>query len=159
MNKRYPIGPLVESTGKPALLSDQTFGNVYSLNLQGKSGAAGAVPDHVDRNLIYDLIAGRISIDPNLVGVSFCACLFDQSHWEKAYERGQPGFFTIDGVSRPHLCRTVQDSNRRILESVLQSHDEESIKKMDDKYHQIRDMDREVMSHRKEFLKGVPAVE
>lgn len=114
------------------VLSDQTFGNVYPLTLQGKNGASGAVPDHVDRNLIYDLIAGRVSIDPSLVGVSFCACLFDQSHWEKSFERGQPGFFTIDGVSRPHLCRTVRNANRRILESVLEPHDEESIKRLAD---------------------------
>ncbi len=73
-----PIKPSVAVTGIPALLSDQEFGNVYRLALQGKSGAPGAVPDHVDRRVLYDLLAGRIARDPDFIGVSFCAVLYDQ---------------------------------------------------------------------------------
>jgi hypothetical protein len=29
--------------------------------------------------------------DPDFIGVDFCACLFDQSHPDQAYERGQRG--------------------------------------------------------------------
>ncbi|MEO2026371.1 MAG: hypothetical protein ABGZ23_10890 [Fuerstiella sp.] len=34
------------------------------------------------------------------------------------YERGQPGFFTIDGESRSHLSRTVGKLNSQITVNV-----------------------------------------
>ena len=106
-----PIKPSVEALGVPALLSDQEFGNVYPLALQGRMGTPGAVPDHVDRRVLYDLLAGRIARDPDFIGVSFCAVLHDQSHWQRAYDRGQPGFSTstvsrIGGLSQRCAART-----------------------------------------------------
>ncbi len=80
-----PIKPSVEATGVPAMLSDQEFGNVYPLALQGKTGAPGAVPDHVDRRVLYDLLAARIARDPDFIGVSYCAVLYDQSHWRRRW--------------------------------------------------------------------------
>lgn len=88
------------------MLSDQEFGNVYPLVLQGKTGAPGAVPDHVDRRALYDLLAVRIALDPDFIGVSYCAVLYDQSHWRRAYDRGQPGFFNIDGEPNRSLVDT-----------------------------------------------------
>ena len=76
------------------MLSDQEFGNVYPLAPQGQTSAPGAVPDHVDRRVLYDLLAGRIARDPDFVGVSFCAVLYDQSHWGLTNDRGQPSFAT-----------------------------------------------------------------
>ncbi len=62
-----PIKPSVDATGVPAMLSDQEFGNVYPLALQGNTGAPGAVPDHVDRRVLCELLpaaslATRISL-------------------------------------------------------------------------------------------------
>ena len=94
-----PIKPSVEATGVPAILSDQEFGKVYPLDLQGKTGAPGDVPDHVDRRVLYDLRADRIARDPDSIGMSFCAVLYDESHWRRAYDRGQPGF-SISTASR-----------------------------------------------------------
>ena len=87
-----PIKPIVQALGMPAVLGDQEFGNVYALPLQGQNATPGAVPDHVDRRVLYNLLANRIACDPDFIGVSFCACLFDQSHWKSSYDRGQPGF-------------------------------------------------------------------
>ena len=105
------IKPSVEATGVPALLSDQEFGNVYPLALQGRMGTPGAVPDHVDRRVLYDLLVGRIAPDPDFIGVSFCAVLHDQSHWRQAYDRGQPGFYNIDGEPNRNLVATVRSAN------------------------------------------------
>ena len=68
-----PIKPSVEATGVPSILSDQEFGRVYPLDLQGKTGAPGGVPDHFDRRDLFDLLLDRIARDPDFIGVSFCA--------------------------------------------------------------------------------------
>jgi len=53
----------------------------YPLVLWGSQKAFGPVPDHVGRQVLYNLLARRVAVDPDLIGVSFCACLFDNSHW------------------------------------------------------------------------------
>ncbi|MFL3657847.1 MAG: hypothetical protein ACJ07L_07315 [Opitutales bacterium] len=154
----FPISPMVEALEMPAIISDQPYGNVYSDHLLTQRAAHGPVPDHVDRHLLYDLLTERISVDPDVIGANMCACMFDQSHWEKAYERGQPGFWTIDGEPKTHLIKTVQGSNGRALETVLEKHDQETVEALDHKYHSVLGLYREVMNYRKEFLEKVPAV-
>ena len=148
-----PIKPSVEATGVPAILSDQEFGNVYPLALQGKTGAPGAVPDHVDRRVLYDLLAGRIARDPDFIGVSFCAVLYDQSHWRRAYDRGQPGFFDIDGEPNLNLVETVRNANRRILDSVRDPLDDTSIAELHRSYNETKAAYRRIMLQRLAFLK------
>ena len=148
-----PIKPSVKVTGLPAMLSDQEFGNVYPLALQGKPGTPGAVPDHVDRGVLYDLLAGRISRDPDFIGVSFCAVLFDQSHWHRAYDRGQPGFFDIDGEPNRSLVETVRNANQQILDSVRETIDDKSIAKLHQSYIQTKAAYRRIMQERFALLK------
>ena len=124
----------------------------WSGSLRGRLGYT------FDRHLLYDLLTERISVDHDLAGANMCACLFDQSHWEKAYERGQPGFWTIDGEPRPHLIRTVQRSNKSALQNVLNTHDQETIQALDEKFHHVLGLYREVMKHRNEFLEKVPVI-
>ncbi|MDE0110336.1 MAG: hypothetical protein OXN96_21230 [Bryobacterales bacterium] len=143
-----PIKPSVEATGVPAMLSDQEFGNVYPLALQGKTGAPGAVPDHVDRRVLYDLLASRIARDPDFIGVSFCAVLYDQSHWRRAYDRGQPGFFNIDGEPNERLVVTVRNANQRILDAVREPLDEASIAQLHRSYIETKAAYRRVMEQR-----------
>ena len=152
LSEANPIRQSVEATGMPAILSDQEFGNVYPLALQGKAGAPGAVPDHVDRRILYDLLADRISQDPQFIGVSFCAVLYDQSHWRRAYDRGQPGFFNIDGEPNRNLVGTVLNANRRILASVREPLDETSISELHRSYNELKAAYRRVMRLRFEFL-------
>ena len=148
-----PIKPSVTALGVPALLSDQEFGNVYPIALQGRMGTPGAVPDHVDRRVLYDLLAGRIARDPDFVGVSFCAVLHDQSHWRQAYDRGQPGFFNIDGEPNRSLVETVRRANRRILGSVHEPLDDTSIAELHRSYNETKAAYRRVMEQRFAFLK------
>ncbi|MDE0262339.1 MAG: hypothetical protein OXJ37_08050 [Bryobacterales bacterium] len=148
-----PIKPSVEATGVPAMLSDQEFGNVYPLALQGKTGAPGAVPDHVDRRVLYDLLAVRIARDPDFIGVSYCAVLYDQSHWRRAYDRGQPGFFNIDGEPNRSLVETVRNANQQMLDSVREPLDETSIGELHDSYYETKAAYRLIMEQRLELLK------
>lgn len=92
-----------------------------------QAAALDPVPENMGRLVLYGILANRISQDPDCIGVDFCSCLFDQSHVNKAYERGPPGFFSIDRESRVHLCRTVQSLNGQILENVQAMSDSPSL--------------------------------
>ena len=148
-----PIKPSVEATGVPAMLSDQVFGNVYPLALQGKTGTPGAVPDYIDRRVLYDLLAGRIARDPDFIGVSFCAVLYDQSHWRRPYDRGQPGFFDIDGEPNQSLVETVRSANQQILDSVHDPLDKTSIARLHRSYVETKAAYLRVMEQRFALLK------
>ncbi len=154
----FPIGKVLSALEKPALISDQPFGNVYPLHLIEKGGTPGPVPEHVDRLVLYDILANRISQDPDYIGVDFCSCLFDQSHVNKAYDRGQPGFFSIDGEPRPHLCRTVQSLNSQMLENVQAPPNDEAAEALDAKFHETLARYRQVVQDRQAFLKKNPAI-
>ena len=148
-----PIKPSVEATGVPAMLSDQVFGNVYPLALQGKTGTPGAVPDYIDRRVLYDLLAGRIARDPDFIGVSFCAVLYDQSHWRRPYDRGQPGFFDIDGEPNQSLVETVRSANQQILDSVHDPLDKTSIARLHRSYVETKAAYLRVMEQRFALLR------
>lgn len=158
VSKVFPIGPIVEKLNKPALLSDQPLGNVYNSHFLMTKGAFGPVADHIDRLVIYDILADRMANDPNFIGIDLCAVLFDQSHPHKAYEIGQPGFFTITGETKSHLCRTTKALNNQILEQVKGTPNLEAVKKHDHKFHEIVKYNRAVVEGRKELLKEHPAV-
>ena len=148
-----PVRAHIQATGRPALLSDQEFGNVYPLSVQCTPSTPGSVPEHVDRRVLYDLEAARIARDPGLIGVSFCACLFDQSHWNSTYDRGQPGFYTIDGDPKEtDLLKVVTRVNEEMLESVRSPLDEASIDKIDRTFHETREAYRTIMRMRMKLL-------
>ena len=159
VSKVFPIRQVVEALDKPALISDQPFGNVYPPHLIRKGGTPGPVPDHLDRLVLYDILSDRISQDPDYIGVDFCACLFDQFPTEVAYDRGQPGFYSIDGEPQSHLIRTVQNLNARMLDNVKVSHSDSAIQALDTQFHETLQRYRQVVNDRRAFLQKSPAVE
>lgn len=146
------IKPVVKATGLPALLSDQVFGNVYPESLVGNPRTPGPVPDHLDRRVLYHLLSRRLAADPDFIGVSFCACLFDNSHWFQPYDRGQPGLFTIDNEPRTRTIETVRQSNAFLYQSVRRPLDEPTIKKLDDDYHNTAEAYKAIARKRKMLL-------
>ena len=103
--------------------------------------------------MLYELEAARIARDPGIIGVSFCACLFDQSHWTSTYDRGQPGFFAIDGEpGEPDLLKVVTRVNSEMMESVRSPLDEASIDKIDRTFHETREAYRTIMRMRMQLL-------
>ena len=97
-------------------------------------------------------LANRISKDPDFIGADFCACLFDQSHPDKAYELGQPGFFAIDGEPNHYLCRTVRKLNSQITENARVGHDDTAAEALDQKFHKVLQRYREVIKDRRDLL-------
>lgn len=116
------------------------------------------MPDHVDRLVLYDLLANRISSDPNFIGVDFCSVLFDQSHEEKAYEVGQPGLFTVYGEPKPMLNRIVSKYNRQMTENLRGPKSEAAIEELNQRYHDTIDRYRQVMRERRTFLMKNPVI-
>jgi len=158
VSKVFPTAPVAKELNKPVLISDQPFGNVYPLPLLTATSAPGPVPDHVDRLVLYDLLANRISKDPHYIGVDFCAVLFDQSHEDKAYEIGQPGFYSVYGEPREPLCRMVRTFNLLIVENLGEPLAPAEVNRLDRQYHDTLTRYREVMNGRKAFLTRNPVV-
>lgn len=152
-SETHKIKPVVESTGLPALLSDQVFGNVYSETLLRLGKTPGPVPDHLDRRVLYHLLSRCLAADPDFIGVSFCACLHDNSHTVAAYDRGQPGFFTIDNEPRSKTIRTAKEANAFIYQNIRHPKKEAAIKKLDEEYHEIVEHYRVIIRRRQQFLK------
>jgi hypothetical protein len=156
--KTIPIEPIVRELGKPAMISDKEVGNVYPVNLLTSGGAWAAIPSNLDRLVLYNIIAERISNTPEFIGVDICHVLFDQSHPDKPYEFGQPGFYTIYGEERPHLCSTTEKLNRKMLENVQKPADLEMLKEMDKKYHDVLKMFYNVVDERQKLLREYPLI-
>lgn len=151
-SETHKISPVVESTGLPALLSDQVFGNVYPETLLKLGRTPGPVPDHLDRRVLYHLLSRRLAADPNFIGVSFCACLHDNSHTVAAYDRGQPGFFSIDNEPRSKTIATAKEGNAFIYQNIRHPMNETTIKKLDEEYHETNGHYRAIARQRTLFL-------
>ena len=151
-SETHKINPVVERTGLPALLSDQVFGNVYPEALLRLGRTPGPVPDHLDRRVLYHLLSRRLAADPDFIGVSFCACLHDNSHTVAAYDRGQPGFFTIDNEPRSKTIETAMESNAFIYQHIRQPMNETAIKRLDEEYHETIEHYRAIAGQRNRFL-------
>ena len=108
---------------------------------------------------LRNILANRISKASHYIGVDFCSCLFDQTHPNKAYELGQPGFFTIEGEAKPHLCRTSKKLNDQILENVMAPPDTVTANALDHQFHEVLGRYQKVMSDRKALLRKYPANE
>lgn len=156
LSKTIPIEPIVRELGMPALISDKEIGNVYPYHLLTSGMAWNAIPEEIDRLVIYGIIAERISNTPEFIGVDICHVLFDQSHPEKPYELGQPGFFTIMGEEKPHLCRTTKMLNKKMLENIRQPANLDTQREMDEKYHDVLEVFKRVVNERKEMLEKYP---
>ena len=147
------IKPQVKSLGLPALLSDQVYGNVYPEALRSSPRSPGPVLDHLDRRVLYHLLFRRLAADPDFIGISFCACLHDNSHWFQPYDRGQPGFFNIDNEPRSKTVETAKEANAYIYRSVRHPRDEAAIKALDEDYHKTIEHYRVIGQKRRMLLR------
>ena len=88
--------------------------------------------------------------------MSYCAVLYDQSHWRRPYDRGQPGFFNIDSEPNQSLVETVRSANQRMLDSVREPLDEMSIGELHHSYNETKAAYRRIMEQRLNMLKKRP---
>lgn len=112
INKDVSVHRLADATGLPILISDEYFGFYYP----GDRGTrhAGLV-SHDARAEVYKANLLRHCKDPRVLGVSYCACLFDQGG-ETLKKNNQNGIYDIRGNPRVKLIETITEMNRRIYE-------------------------------------------
>jgi hypothetical protein len=79
--------------------------------------------------------------------------LYDQSHWRRAYDRGQPGFFNIDGEPNQSLVETVRNANRRMLDSVRAPLDDAALAELQDSFNETNAVYRRIVEQRFVFLR------
>lgn len=143
-----PAKDIAEVTGLPILISDQVFGNVYPDELLDK-GAPGAVPHEFDRRVLYKKFSDRISCDPIFVGISYCACIHDQTHWGSTYDYGQRGFYDIFGTEKEDLCNTARKCNHEAHTNTFKVFPESEIEAYDKSVHKTWESYRMIMNERK----------
>jgi hypothetical protein len=104
------INALADAAEKPMIVSDDEFGFHYP----GNTGAMyKAVESHECRSEIYEASLMRHYKDPQVQGVSYCACLYDQDG--ASLERNiQDGLHDIDGAPRSDLVARITKLNKAV---------------------------------------------
>lgn len=111
VNKNIDVNALADAAGLPVVYSDEYFGFHYPEAARGHA----AVASHDARGEIYRANLMRHYKDPNALGVTYCACMFDQGG-ETLKKGNQNGFYDINGKPRENLIKTVTAINKAVYE-------------------------------------------
>ena len=111
-NRDVSIGALADAAGLPIIVSDEYFGFHYP----GRTGSLhAALESHDARGEVYEANLLRHYKDPRVLGVTYCACMYDQGG-ETLKKNNQNGFFSITGQPRTKLIETVTRINHAVYE-------------------------------------------
>ena len=111
-NSDISVNKLAEAVDLPIIFSDEYFG-FFHPNLGGNKHAS--VNSHDARGEIYQANLLRHCKDPFTLGVTYCACMFDQGG-ETLKKGMQNGFYSLQGEPRTKLIQSVTDINRNIYQ-------------------------------------------
>lgn len=127
VNETISIDAVSQATGLPIVVSDEYFGFHYP----GRTGSLHAgVESHDARGDIYRANMTRHLRDPNVVGVTYCACMYDQGG-ETLKKNNQNGFFSLTGEPRTSLIDDVMETNKRIYELATQPAEKAELNDLD----------------------------
>lgn len=115
-NETIDVSALAEATGLPIIYSDEYFGFHYPKAI---GNVHAGVASHDARGEIYHANLRRHYKDPKVVGVTYCACMFDQGGNTLA-KGNQNGFYDLQGNPRTSLIKRVTAINREIYEQTSQ---------------------------------------
>lgn len=109
-NREISVNELADAADLPILMSDDYFGFHYP----GEKGNRHAgVTSHDARGDIYRANLMRHYKDPQVLGVTYCACMYDQAG--NSLERNlQNGYYDMQGNPRENLIAAVTDINRAV---------------------------------------------
>ncbi|TWT81579.1 hypothetical protein CA13_30320 [Planctomycetes bacterium CA13] len=107
VNEFISVNDIADATNLPIIMSDDYFGFHYP----GKTGSlhAGLV-SHEARGEVYYANLMRHFKDPQVLGVTYCACMYDQGGNTLA-KNNQNGFYSLDGKPREKLIEVVTELN------------------------------------------------
>lgn len=128
VNRHIPVNRIADEVGLPVIFSDEYFGFHYP----GATGSRHAgVKSHDARGEIYRANLMRHFKDAQTLGVTYCACMFDQGG-ETLKKNNQNGFYSIDGKPRVGLIDAVTKINRAVYKHAPRPASSEELKKLDD---------------------------
>lgn len=129
INRDISVNKIADATKLPIILSDEYFGFHYP----GNTGTlhAGLV-SHVARGEVYQANMMRHFKDRQVIGVTYCACMYDQGG-ETLKKNNQNGFYSINGQPRENLIRSVTEINRAVYKHTLKPASEAELAKLHDR--------------------------
>jgi hypothetical protein len=119
------VNDLADATNLPIILSDEYFGFHYP----GKPFGYAGVTSHQGRKEIYQANLRRHFKDPQVIGVTYCAGMYDNGG--RSLERNeQSGFYSIDGQPREDLIKAVTELNHAVYEHASKPASPEELKRL-----------------------------
>ncbi len=128
VNRYIPVNKIAAEVNLPIIFSDEYFGFHYPV--KGGNMHAGLV-SHDARGEVYRAnLMGHFK-DAQTLGVTYCACLFDQGG-ETLKKNNQNGFYSIEGQPRTGLIGAVTKINRAVYQHAPNPVSPAELKKLDD---------------------------
>jgi hypothetical protein len=119
------VNDLADATKLPIILSDEYFGFHYP----GKPNGYAGVTSHQGRTEIYQANLRRHFKDPQVIGVTYCAGMYDNGG--RSLERNeQSGFYSIDGQPREDLIKAVTELNLSVYKETPKTASPEELERM-----------------------------
>ncbi len=124
VNEYIDVSKVADATDLPIIFSDEYFGFHYP----GKTGSlhAGLV-SHEARGEVYYANLMRHFKDPQVIGVTYCACMYDQGGNTLA-KNNQNGFYSLDGKPRAKLIEVVTELNAEVYQQATKPASPEELK-------------------------------
>lgn len=123
VNREIDVNAIAKAIDRPIIFSDEYFGFHYPKVAMGHA----AVESHDSRGEIYHANLMRHFKDPQCIGVTYCACLFDQGGNTLA-KGNQNGFYSLTGEPRTKLIEAVTAINGQWVEHAAQPADAAELK-------------------------------
>ena len=127
LNREIDVNAIARDIDKPIIFSDEYFGFHYPKVAMGHA----AVKSHDSRGEIYHANLLRHYKDPQCIGVTYCACLFDQGGNTLA-KGNQNGFYSLTGEPRTPLIEAVTEINRQWVSQASEPADAAELKALED---------------------------
>lgn len=114
LNREISLDQLGAAVNLPIIVSDEDTGWSYP---DGRPGYNGML-SHDARIAPYAANLMHHFKDPQVIGVSYCSCMYDQGG--KTLEKGlQNGYYDLQGNPRTHLIDAVTEINHRVYEEAV----------------------------------------
>ncbi|WP_146397455.1 hypothetical protein [Planctomycetes bacterium CA13] len=126
INKDISVHQLAEAASLPILISDDYFGWHYP----GMDNRHAGLESHDARAEVYKANLMRHYKDPQVLGVSYCACMFDQGG-ATLKKNNQNGLHDIHGNPRVKLIQAITEMNHAVYSYAPQPATPDELKLLD----------------------------
>ena len=127
-NESISVKAIADATNLPIIYSDEYFGFHYPGNI---GSLHAALKSHDARGEVYHANLVRHFKDPQVMGVTYCACMYDQGG-ETLKKNNQNGFYSLTGEPREKLIKAVTELNHKVYEHTPNPAAPEELKQLDE---------------------------